>query len=189
MSMPSADGSAPDAAMTGLSPTIARGLEIVAVRALGNADEARDAVQETLARALAAIRSDRIPPGVALEAFVYGITRHVIADVQRRRARERGATGDPGTLPAPGPSALEALVRAEEREEVVRALAVLSAADRELLERCFVQGERVAAIAARIGEPADRIRKRKSRAIERLREALRRSRGGHETASPPTVAT
>jgi RNA polymerase sigma-70 factor (ECF subfamily) len=189
MSMPSADGSAPDVAISGLSQTIARGLEIVAVRTLGNADEARDAVQETLARALAAIRSDRIPPGVALEAFVYGIARHVITDVQRGRARERGAVEDPGTLPAPGPSALEALVHAEERETVARALAAIPTADRVLLELCFVDGERVSAIAAHLGEPADRVRKRKSRALERMREVLDRWSGGHETPQVPILPT
>lgn len=186
MSMSTEDGFTPDVAITGLSQTIARGLEIVAVRALGDADEARDAVQETLARALAAIRDNRLPPGVPLEAFVYGIARHVIADVQRRRVRERGATGDPGDLPAPGPSALEALVDAEERETVARALAAIPTADRELLEWCFVDGERVAAIAVRLGEPAERVRKRKSRALERLRQGFG---GGHKTSVTPTVET
>jgi len=38
-------------------------------------------------------------------------------------------------------------------------------------------------------EPADRIRKRKSRALERLREVLRFSGRGHETASLPTLET
>ena len=189
MSMPSADGSAPDVAITGLSQTIARGLEIVAVRALGNVDEARDAVQETLARALEALRGNRVPAGVPIEAYVYGIARHVITDVLRRRVRERSAMGDPGDLPAPGPSALDVLVRTEEREAMSHALASLPAADRELLECCLVQGERVATIAARLGEPADRIRKRKSRAVERLRASLRRSPAGHTAPPVPTVAT
>jgi RNA polymerase sigma-70 factor (ECF subfamily) len=189
MSLRSADTSASDPVMVRLPQAIAGGLEIVAVRALGNADEARDAVQETLVRALAAIRNDRIPPGVPLEAFIYGIARHVIADVHRRRARDGTPTIDPGTLHAPDPSPLEALIQHEEREIVARGLAALPAADRELLERCFVRGERVAAIAAQLGEPADRIRKRKSRAMERLREGLRGSGSGHETGSLPTLDT
>jgi DNA-directed RNA polymerase specialized sigma24 family protein len=69
------------------------------------------------------------------------------------------------------------------------ALASLPAVDRELLECCFVQGERVAAIAARTGEPADRIRKRKSRALERMREVLSRSAGSHETPQVPIIPT
>lgn len=184
--MASADAALPDPAVANLPRTLAGGLEIVAIRALGNSDDARDAVQETLARTLAAIRSDRIPPGVALEAYVYGIARHVIADVHRRRTRDGDPTIDPGSLQALDPSPLEALIRDEERDTVARVLATLPAADRE---RFFVQGERIAAIAAQMGEPADRIRKRKSRAIERLREALRRSPGSHESASRSTVTT
>lgn len=189
MSVALADAALPDPAVANLPRTLAGGLEIVAIRALGNSDDARDAVQETLARTLVAIRSDRIPSGVALEAYVYGIARHVIADVHRRRTRDGDPTIDPGSLQAHDPSPLDALIQHEERDIVARVLATLPSADRELLERCFVQGERIAAIAAQLGEPADRIRKRKSRAVERLREALRRSRGGHETASLPTVAT
>lgn len=185
--MASADAALPDPAVARLPRTLAGGLEIVAIRALGNSDDARDAVQETLARALDALRDNRVPADVPVEAFVYGIARHVITDVHRRRVRERGAVEDPGTLPAPGPSALEALMHAEERETVARALAGLSAADRALLECCFVHGERVAAIAARMGEPADRIRKRKSRALERMREVLCRSAGSHETPQVPIV--
>ena len=184
----SPDVSPPDPAAL-LSPTIAGGLEIVAVRALGDVEDARDAVQETLSRALAAIRGDRVSPGTPLEAFVYGIAHHVIADIHRRRGRERGVVGDPAAVAAPGPTALDALVRAEEREALARALTTLPAADRELLEQCFVQGERVAVIADRLGEPADRIRKRKSRALERLRQGLRDSTGGHKTIPLPTLAT
>jgi RNA polymerase sigma factor (sigma-70 family) len=184
----SSDCPPPDPAAL-LPHTVEGGLLIVAVRTLGDVEEARDAVQETLTRALAAIRGDRVPPGVPLEAFVYGIARHVIADVQRRRVRERAATGDSGELPAPGPSALDVLVRAEERDAMSHALASLPAVDRELLECCFVQGERVAAIAARTGEPADRIRKRKSRALERMREVLSRSAGSHEMPQGPILPT
>ena len=171
-----------------LPPTLEGGLLIVAVRSLGDVEEARDAVQETLARALEAIRGDQLRPGIRVEAFVYGIARHVLADVQRRRVRERGATGEAGEFPAPGPSALDALIQVEEREAAARVLTALPTADRELLECCFVQGERVAAIAARLGEPADRIRKRKSRAVGRLREALRRMRAGHDSGPLPTSA-
>ena len=186
MSVASADAALPDPAVARLPRTLAGGLEIVAIRALGNSDDARDAVQETLARALDALRDNRIPADVPIEAFVYGIARHVIIDVHRRRVRDRGAVEDTGTLPAPGPSALEALVRAEEREMVSRALASLPNADRQLLEWCFVDGERVSAIAARLGEPAERVRKRKSRALERLRQGLG---GGHKTSVMPTVET
>jgi len=156
-----------------LPHTVEGGLLIMAVRTLGDVDDAWDAVQETLARALAAIRGNRLPPRVPLEAFVYGIARHVLADAHRSRVRERGTIRDPGQLLAPGPSALEALVGAEQRQVLAGALATLPTVDRELLVRCFVQGDRVVAIAAGLGEPAERVRKRKSRALDRLRACLR----------------
>jgi len=177
-----------DAALERLPRLLASGLEIIAARALGDGDAARDAVQETLARAIEAVRLDRVPPGAPLEAFVYGIARHVIADVQRRRARERGAIGDPVDVPTREPSPLDTLVRDEERDLLARALASLSATDRELLARCFVAGERVADIAAQLGEPAERVRKRKSRALERLRAWLLGT-GRHTSPPTPTVAT
>ncbi len=183
--MASADSPPPDPAAL-LGQTVEGGLLIVAVRSLGDMEEARDAVQETLARAVAVIRGDRLPPGVSLEAFVYGIARHVIADVHRRRVRDGAPTIDPSALHTPDPSPLDALVRREEREMVARALVSLPTADRELLEWCFVDGERVSAIAARLGEPAERVRKRKSRALERLRQGLG---GGHKTPVTPTIET
>ena len=188
-SMAASDAPVSEPALGSLPQVLAGGLEIVAARALGDLEDARDVVQETLARALAAIRSGRVPPGTQLEAFVYGIARHVIADVLRRRARDNVAAADPVGLAAPGPSALEALIRAEERALLAKALAVLSSPERELLDLCFVQGERVSAIAARLGEPADRVRKRKSRALERLRAEVVRlaASGSHETPPLPTL--
>jgi RNA polymerase sigma-70 factor (ECF subfamily) len=176
-----------DPALDLLPPTLRGGLEIVALRALGDPDDARDAVQETLVRALAAIRQQRVPATVPLPAFVYGIARHVIADTHRRRHRQRD-DGDPVERAVEEPSPLEALVRDEERELLGRALARLPRADRQLLQHCFVQGDRVAQIAARTGEPAARVRKRKSRALARLRELLAGEPGAGHTGVPnPTV--
>jgi RNA polymerase sigma-70 factor (ECF subfamily) len=177
------------AAGDALPESLAAGLEIVAVRALGNRDDARDAVQETLARALEAVRGGRIPPSVPLEHFVHGIAKHVIADVLRRRHRERAHDADPDLVVHPAASSLEALVRAEDRERVRRALAQLPAADRELLRRCFVDGDRLVDIAQSLGEPPERVRKRKSRALERMRVLLGGLPERHVPARDPTTVT
>lgn len=150
----------------------ADGLEIIALRALGNTEDARDAVQETLARAIEVLRTRGIPDSYTLDAFLYGIVRHVIADQVRLRRRVGRGGRAPEHLTAPLPSALEQLVNREEREAVARGLAQLPAADRRLLTRCFVHGERPGQIAVRLGQPAERIRKQKSRALERLRAVL-----------------
>jgi RNA polymerase sigma factor (sigma-70 family) len=85
--------------------------------------------------------------------------------------------------PASGSTALDMLVREEDLTRMRVALPRLSADDRELLDRCYIGGETVTAIAASTGEPAERLRKRKSRALSRLRELLGCSRdASHESA-------
>ncbi len=164
-----------------------RGLEIIAARRLDDPEDVRDAVQETLARALEAIRQERLPPGVCLGAFVYGIAGHVITDVLRQRARERRAPHAWYRLGANDPTPLELLVRAEDRARVQRALGQLSEADRKLLTHCFVNGERVVDIAKRLSEPAERVRQRKSRALKRLRALLDGASSSHVSADTPTT--
>ena len=168
-----------------LPESFSAGLRILAVRALGNEEDAADAVQETLARALAAVRADRIPSGVPLPAFVHGIARHVFADVLRKRFRE-GQTRDYENLPANAPSPLDGLVLKEECARLKRALDQLSERDRSLLRRCYMEGERLVDIARAQGQPAERVRKRKSRALARLRERLGTVPSGHVSARKPT---
>jgi RNA polymerase sigma-70 factor (ECF subfamily) len=145
-------------------------LELIAVRMLGDREAARDAVQETFARVLTADRAGRFPDGVAVGAFAYGVLRHVVLDARRAAARERigpvpenhYATADP----------LDRLISDEEAAAVRTALTRIPAADRRLLERCYVDGARVCTIAREAGEPEPRVRVRKLRALRRLRDAL-----------------
>lgn len=150
-------------------------LEVIAMRALGTGPDVNDAVQEVVQRTLAALEQGRLAAGAPLAPFVYGIARHVIADVLRGRRADAGTSGDVDDLHAPVANALDALVRDEDIAALQRALAGLPAADVELLRRCFVDGESIATISRSTGEPAARLRKRKSRAVERLRHSLRRS--------------
>ncbi len=80
---------------------------------------------------------------------------------------------------------LSALVSATEGARVRDALGLLSAPDQELLRLCYFEGLSPGEIARRLGEPADRVRKRKSRALERLRLAFRGA-PGHDAHSSPT---
>ena len=149
------------------------GLQLMAVRSLGTADAAEEAVQETLARAVTALARDQLADPAKLPAFVAGIARHVIVDMQRARYRSVSLESLPvAAHPSYHPDALKALVSAEERARVRAALVSLSESDRNLLGLCYVDGLAPTEIAERTGEPADRIRKRKSRAMDRLREAF-----------------
>lgn len=165
-----------------LTPVLAAGLELVAARRLGDAEEARDAAQETLSRALQSLRDGRAPAPPEFDPYVYGILRNVIIDRQRRRATATLVIDPPAT----SPSALDCLVADEERRAIAGAVHRLPAADRDLLRRCFVEGQSIARIAEQTGEPAERLRQRKGRALRRLRDLLGT---GHEMPRRPMVAT
>lgn len=161
-------------------------LRVAALHALGNEDEAEEVVQECMARAVEALCADRIPKDVPVGAYVYGIARHVIVDQLRRRSRHCRLV-DPDLLTSPDPSPLELTARNEEIDQTRHALAALPPDDREILERCFLRGERVVDIARTEGQPQERIRKRKSRALSRLRaimERIRADRRPSASASP-----
>lgn len=175
---------AKDAGEGVLSESLSAGLTLLAMRALGNREDAADAAQETLVRALEAIRERRIPTDAPLGAFIYGIARHVIADVIRKRVREGPCAGCEG-LVATEPSPLDALILREERDRVTIALTRLSEEDRALLRDCYVDGHRIVDIAGGDGEPAERIRKRKSRALARLRAELGILPRGHVSKVNP----
>jgi RNA polymerase sigma-70 factor, ECF subfamily len=146
-------------------------LEIIAARALGPGDDARDAVQEVLARAVQAIDEQR-PIRVSLAAFVRGIAAHVIADIRLERQRMPAADENTELLPAAEAGPLQLLIDEQERRAMDAAVARLDPEDRSLLQRCFVDGLTTADIARELGEPASRVRKRKSRAVQQLRALL-----------------
>lgn len=153
---------------------LSTGVYIMALRALGDPRAAEEVSQETLVRTLQALRDGRPRDPGSLGAFVRGIARHVITDSIRTASRERrfsvasGAlTGDPAAA-----HPLDALVSEEERARVRSALMTLSPGDRKLLHLSFYDGLRPREVAQRLGEPAARIRTRKSRALARLRNVF-----------------
>ena len=165
--------------------TLRSGLEIVSQRALGHREDARDAVQETLSRTLEALRCGRIAPDTSLAAFARGVHRHVVADILRQRYREPPGDSRAERVRSVQPSPLESLVREEEALVVSRALAQLNESDRELLRRCYVEGERLIEIARALGAPSERIRKQKSRALQRLRALVARHGPGPRPTTEP----
>ncbi|HEY6060183.1 MAG TPA: sigma-70 family RNA polymerase sigma factor [Gemmatimonadales bacterium] len=160
------------------------GVRLIALHSLGSADAADEAVQETLARAVTALSNGQLADPAKLPAFVAGIARHVIADTLRARGRVVSIDSVPAARHlSSDPDALGALVSADERARVRTELARLPAADRELLRLCYFEGLTPGEIAGHLGEPAERVRKRKSRALERLRRAFRGEPGHDESSS------
>lgn len=160
---------------------LAAGLEIVAVRRLGNREDARDAAQETISRLMERLRSGRLTSESELAPIAWGIARHVITDMLRQRGR---ASVPLVEMPTDAPGPLDQLATAEDVRLVQAALEQLAPSDRSLLHRCFVDGEKIGKVAAALGEPAERLRKRKSRALQRLAMAMG-FRKGHETGAGP----
>jgi RNA polymerase sigma-70 factor (ECF subfamily) len=154
----------------------------MALRALGTLAAAEEAAQETLARAIVALQNGQPGDPEKIPAFVTGIARHVIADACRIRKRNLSLDALAETPPSSAADALSVLISNAERMAVRAALAQLSGSDRELLRLAFFEGLTPGDIAERLGEPVERIRKRKSRALERLRTMfLNVGQPGHET--------
>ena len=150
--------------------TLRNGLRMMALRALHDADVADDVAQEALMRALNAVTPECASDPQRLGAFVGGIARHVIADVRRRAGRYSSLPLENRASDIPDP--LVRLISNEEQHAVHRALGALSVNDREILHASFFLGMTPAEVARQSGEPAERVRKRKSRALERLRTAI-----------------
>ncbi len=147
------------------------GIRFLALRALGDPDAADDVAQETILRALRTVENaGNVPIGYP-PAFIHGIAKHVIADALRRKYKTLSLEVN-DAIPGPDPSVLDEIVSAEERTRVRIAIGKLGQPERSLLMMSFVRGMTSSDIGAKLGESADVIRKRKSRAVQKLREAF-----------------
>ncbi len=160
-----ARGSDPDAWEV-LYRRVYPGLLAYATRRL-DADRARDAVAETMARAVAGIERFAWKGG-GFDAWLFGILRHVVIDAHRARARHRGEPIDGGD----GAGPLDHVLDAEEAAALRAAFAALDAADRELLELRVVAGLSAEQVGSVLSKRPGAIRMAQSRALERLRLEL-----------------
>jgi RNA polymerase sigma-70 factor (ECF subfamily) len=158
-------------------------------RALTRAsDRADDLVQDTLLRALTKLHLWQ--PGTDIGAWLFTIMHHQYVNTVRREAREarEAATVDiehiSATLAATtDPTARRQLV------ELDRALARLSAEQREVLLLVGLEGMDYDSVAQILGVPIGTVRSRLSRGRERLRELMGRDREPQQTGhSPDTEA-
>lgn len=134
-------------------------------------EQAKDAVAETMARAVAGI--GRVTWGSGgVEGWLFGILRHVVTDEHRRRAR---STGGGASLEAEGRDLAEpsdALLADEEAVLVRAAFARLDQSDQELLHLRVVAGLSSEAVATIVGKRPGSVRMAQARALARLRAAL-----------------
>jgi RNA polymerase sigma-70 factor (ECF subfamily) len=137
-------------------------------RRLFDVDEARDAVSETMVRAVGKI--DRFTwTGGGFDAWLFGILRHVVLDTQRVAGRRK---------PVPPPDAgsgddpLDDVLQGEEAAAVRAAFGRLDPGDQELLELRVIAGLSADEVASVLGKRAGAIRMAQSRALARLRVML-----------------
>jgi RNA polymerase sigma factor (sigma-70 family) len=97
------------------------------------------------------------------------VARNLIVDLTRLRRKHQPLDEVESLLPAPQPDALAVLISEENRARVRQAMSKLSAPDRELMRLCYFDGLPAQAVADRLGTTAAVVRKRKERALSKLR--------------------
>lgn len=141
-----------------------------AVRSLGDAGLAEEAVQETFLRAWR--HSDRFDPEVAsLRTWLFAICRHVIIDLARRRA-VRPPVAD--VIPADGGPADETdeVDRALVAWQVEEALRRIGEDHRRVLVEVYYRARPYAEVAGEFGVPVGTVKSRVYYGLRALRLAL-----------------
>ncbi|HSL11280.1 MAG TPA: sigma-70 family RNA polymerase sigma factor [Actinomycetota bacterium] len=141
-----------------------------ALRSLGDAGLAEEAVQETFLRAWR--HSDRFDPDVAsLRTWLFAICRHVIVDLARRRA-VRPPLADVGTAFDGPPDGVDEVDRALVAWQVEEALRRIGDDHRRVLVEVYYRARPYAEVAGELGVPIGTIKSRVYYGLRALRLAL-----------------
>jgi RNA polymerase sigma factor (sigma-70 family) len=143
------------------------------LRRVRDRSTAEEITQETLLILLQALRENRLREEDKIGAYIFGIAKNLILKNYRMHVRE-AEPPDPDSEKSGWVHHPEAeFFLEEERRGVRRALALLSDQDREILRYSFAEKtEGLEDVASELGIPYAAARKRKSRALERLRKIL-----------------
>jgi RNA polymerase sigma-70 factor (ECF subfamily) len=135
--------------------------------------DADDAVQEAFIKAFAAL--PRFREGAPLRPWLLRIVANEARNRRRSAGRRHGLAlrvadaADPARA-VPGPE--HVVIAAEQRSELLAALATLRDDDREVLGARYLLDLSEAETAETLGIPRGTVKSRTSRALARLREAL-----------------
>ncbi len=143
---------------------------------------AEEIAQSTLLVLIEAIRERRIRKEESVGSFIFGVATNLIREHYRETTRSDGieALEEADRTVVWGDDPEAALLLSEQQRLVGRALGKLSREDQELLTRLSQSGRPPQAIASEIGISWSALRKRKSRALTRLKEVLEESqKRGH----------
>jgi RNA polymerase sigma factor (sigma-70 family) len=139
----------------------------------GDPELARDLAQEIMLAVLCALREGRLESPFGLTGYICATVRNRVSYHFRHRKPE---VADPpaevADLDLPSP---EDCFQSKERHQLVlRAITNLSTAQQNILRLTLVEGMKPGEIAARLNLKPEVVRKRKSRAIRKLREAVQK---------------
>jgi RNA polymerase sigma factor (sigma-70 family) len=130
---------------------------------------AEEISQETMSIVVQAVRENRIHSPGSIGAYVFRVAENLVKKRFKEKKR-RSQEIPPDTLEPQWLDSPEAgLLLQEKRSHMRRALAELEEADRRLLVRCYTDDEPLEKIAEAMGISYPALRKRKSRALEKLR--------------------
>ena len=135
---------------------------------IGDVEEARDAVSETMARTVAS-KAGMGRRVASFDSSVFMILHHVIADSLRQAERERRAV----PVEQPHDDVANRSDLAEEHALARRAYARLRPHDRDLLDLLVVGCLSVEEVAHVLRKRPGAVRTAKSRALQRLRDAMK----------------
>jgi RNA polymerase sigma factor (sigma-70 family) len=137
-----------------------------------DAEAARDLTQEVMLAVVLALREGQLRDSERLAAFVYGTARNVINNYLRTRSRQPredpiDAALNLGNIQDP--------IENSDRDALVRlALSVLDSTDRKILLLTLVEGLKPGEIAIQLGLTSEVVRARKSRALKKVTERVKR---------------
>jgi len=145
-----------------------RVLLLASVR-LRDEQAARDVAQEVMLGVLRGVRAGRLNSHLNLEGYVLGTARNLVSNAIRSR-RSEVSPGD--EMVDPGVAPLEVAELHEQVDLVRLALERFDAVDRTIVGLTLVEGLKPGEIALRLGLKPELVRKRKSRAVQRVRELV-----------------
>ena len=144
----------------------------LAVARTRDPEAARDVTQDVMLAVVRALRNGHLREAERLAAFVYGTARNLINGYLRARRRlPREDPIDDGLHLASLPDPHE---NTERRDMVRRALAALDSTDRRILLLTLVEGLKPGEIAVRLGLTSEVVRTRKSRALKKTIERVKK---------------
>ena len=155
--------------MSALWIQLSGSLHGLAHRRLANSSDAEDAVAETFARALVSV--SRRPAHVSAGAWLGGILRNVIHELERRPCAEPLPDGGPALADSTADPLAE-LTRRELAAEVSTAFSRLRAEDRRVLQLRVLEHRRAAEVAEIMGSRPAAVRMAQTRAIRQLRRGV-----------------